>query len=231
MPDLSVVDNLLLSQSHGFLRRAAFAEQVCVSRRFGLALRPHACRTFRASGSVEIVKCLMRQPRLLVLDEPTAVLLPEEITGLLHVCERVAGERCGSSWSHTSSRKSGARAPGHSAAPQSRRRPSEAPAEIDRLVRAMIGRGPKDVAAAAAVGATPGEMALGLRRSRGDVVLRVAPAGATTACRGSTASTEVRRGEIVGIAGVGATARVTLPTCSRGEAKPLEAVSTWPQSR
>ena len=44
---------------------------------------------------VEIVKCLMREPRLLVLDEPTAVLLPAEIDALLDVCERVAARGCG----------------------------------------------------------------------------------------------------------------------------------------
>ena len=39
---------------------------------------------------VEIVKCLIREPRLFVLDEPTAVLLPDEIAALLDICRRVA---------------------------------------------------------------------------------------------------------------------------------------------
>ena len=43
---------------------------------------------------MEIVKCLMRNPRLVVLDEPTAVLLPAEIEGLLAVCERIAAKGC-----------------------------------------------------------------------------------------------------------------------------------------
>ncbi len=34
----------------------------------------------------------MREPRLLILDEPTAVLLPDEIRSLLGVCRRVAEE-------------------------------------------------------------------------------------------------------------------------------------------
>ena len=38
----------------------------------------------------EIVKCLMRDPKLLVLDEPTAVLPPGEIGALLDICRRVA---------------------------------------------------------------------------------------------------------------------------------------------
>src|ERR671921_76493 len=40
----------------------------------------------------ETVKCLAREPHLLVLDEPTAVLPPSEVHELLDLCRRVAGE-------------------------------------------------------------------------------------------------------------------------------------------
>src|SRR5206468_8841454 len=97
--DLSVVDNLLLGQSRGLLRRREFAAEVeRLSQTFGLALRPQSIVQDLSVGErqrVEIVKCLMRRPRLLVLDEPTAVLLPDEIDGLLAVCERVAASGCG----------------------------------------------------------------------------------------------------------------------------------------
>jgi simple sugar transport system ATP-binding protein len=97
--DLSVVDNLLLGQARGILRRREFASQVVqLSDEFGLSVRPRALVQDLSVGErqrVEIVKCLMRRPRLLVLDEPTAVLLPEEIDGLLQVCERVAKSGCG----------------------------------------------------------------------------------------------------------------------------------------
>ncbi len=213
VPDLSVVDNLLLGQSRGFLRRAAFAEQVMrLSEEFGLALRPEARVQDLSVGErqrVEIVKCLMRRPRLLVLDEPTAVLLPEEITGLLHVCERVAASGCGivlvthklAEIRRTAHRVTVLRL-GHVVAR------SEAPAEeIDGLVRAMIGRDPKDVAAAAAVGATPGEMAPrpATEPAAAEVVLRVARLGRRDddgVRRLDGIDFEVRRGEIVGIAGV-----------------------------
>ena len=58
-----------------------------------MQLSPHARIQDLSIGErqrVEIVKCLMREPRLLVLDEPPAVLLPAEIASLLDVCERVA---------------------------------------------------------------------------------------------------------------------------------------------
>jgi simple sugar transport system ATP-binding protein len=58
-------------------------------------LGPHRGSVGRERQRVEIVKCLMREPRLLVLDEPTAVLLPAEIASLLDVCERVAAAGCG----------------------------------------------------------------------------------------------------------------------------------------
>jgi ABC-type uncharacterized transport system ATPase subunit len=99
VPDLSVVDNLLLGQSSGRLRRAECADRIAaLSQRYGLALDPRARIQDLSVGErqrVEIVKCLMREPRLLVLDEPTAVLLPDEIAALLQVCRRVADEGCG----------------------------------------------------------------------------------------------------------------------------------------
>jgi simple sugar transport system ATP-binding protein len=98
VPDLSVVDNLLLGQSRGVLMRAACAKQVIeLSERYGLQLQPHARIDALSVGErqrVEIVKCLMREPRLLVLDEPTAVLLPQEIASLLAVCKQVAAQGC-----------------------------------------------------------------------------------------------------------------------------------------
>jgi simple sugar transport system ATP-binding protein len=44
---------------------------------------------------VEVIKCLLVEPRLLVLDEPTAVLPPAEVGSLLEICRRVAEGGCG----------------------------------------------------------------------------------------------------------------------------------------
>lgn len=99
VPDLSVVDNLLLGQARGVLRRRECADRIDeLSRRYGLSLSPHARIQDLSVGErqrVEIVKCLMREPRALVLDEPTALLLPDEIASLLDVCQRVAAQGCG----------------------------------------------------------------------------------------------------------------------------------------
>lgn len=98
VPDMTVVDNLMLGQTRGVLHRKAYARQVDrLSSEYGLAFDPSARIQDLSVGErqrVEIVKCLMREPRLVVLDEPTAVLLPAEIEGLLAVCERVAARGC-----------------------------------------------------------------------------------------------------------------------------------------
>ncbi len=96
--DFTVVDNLLLGQEKGILDRKACAARVrALGEQYGLPLDPFAKIEDLAVGErqrVEIVKCLMRSPRLLVLDEPTAVLLPDEIASLLEVCRRVASMGC-----------------------------------------------------------------------------------------------------------------------------------------
>ncbi|MDI3382234.1 ABC transporter ATP-binding protein [Xenophilus aerolatus] len=99
VPDMTVLDNLLLGQARGVLDRRSGAARIAAMReRYGLALDPLARVQDLSVGErqrVEIVKCLMREPRLLVLDEPTAVLLPQEIEALLAVCARVAQQGCG----------------------------------------------------------------------------------------------------------------------------------------
>ena len=98
VPDMSVVENLLLGQARGVLNRSECARQLeQLADDYGLALDPHARR-----GSVGRRAPARRdrqmpdpRPRLLVLDEPTAVLLPDEIEALLDVCRRVAAADCG----------------------------------------------------------------------------------------------------------------------------------------
>src|SRR3984893_1388062 len=92
--DMTVVDNVLLGRERGVLKRkecAAQLEKLAVE--YGLPLDPYARIEDLSVGErqrVEIVKCLIRDPSLFVLDEPTAVLLPDEIAALLDVCRRVA---------------------------------------------------------------------------------------------------------------------------------------------
>lgn len=97
--DMTVVDNLLLGQEKGILKRRACAEKViALGDEYGLTVDPYARIADLSVGErqrVEIVKCLMRRPKLLVLDEPTAVLLPDEIQALLTVCRKVAEGGCG----------------------------------------------------------------------------------------------------------------------------------------
>ena len=92
--DMTVVDNVLLGRERGVLKRRDCAEQLAkLAVEYGLPLDPYAKIEDLSVGErqrVEIVKCLIRSPSLFVLDEPTAVLLPDEIAALLEVCRRVA---------------------------------------------------------------------------------------------------------------------------------------------
>ena len=94
VPRMTVVENLMLGQARGILNRQAFAGRISdIADRFGFMLDPNAVVGELSVGErqrAEIVKCLMRDPKLLVLDEPTAVLPPAEIGSLLDICRRVA---------------------------------------------------------------------------------------------------------------------------------------------
>jgi ABC-type uncharacterized transport system ATPase subunit len=87
--NLSVLDNVMLGTEplwQPFSRRAAGAPRLlAVARRFGLQVDPDARVGTLSVGErqrVEILKALVRGARILILDEPTAVLTPQESEAL-----------------------------------------------------------------------------------------------------------------------------------------------------
>jgi len=87
--NLSVLDNVMLGTESLWRpfsrRRAARTKLMSTAKRFGLYVQPSA-RVARLSVGerqrVEILKALYRDARVLILDEPTAVLTPQESESL-----------------------------------------------------------------------------------------------------------------------------------------------------
>ncbi|GAA4421710.1 ABC transporter ATP-binding protein [Acidovorax lacteus] len=97
--NLSVLDNIVLGTEPLWLpfsrRRAARERLAEVSRRFGLAVEPDARVGSLSVGErqrVEILKALYRGARILILDEPTAVLTPQESEALFATLSQLVAE-------------------------------------------------------------------------------------------------------------------------------------------
>ena len=68
-----------------------------VSERYGLPLDPDRHIHTMSVGErqrVEIVRCLLQEPRLLIMDEPTSVLTPQAVLRLFDTLRRLAAEGC-----------------------------------------------------------------------------------------------------------------------------------------
>ncbi|MEZ5145488.1 MAG: ATP-binding cassette domain-containing protein, partial [Acidimicrobiales bacterium] len=88
IPALTVVENISLALPERGLRldRTALAARIAeASERFGLAVEPGAFVRGLSIGErqrVEILKVLLTGARLVILDEPTSVLAPQEVDAL-----------------------------------------------------------------------------------------------------------------------------------------------------
>ena len=97
VPIMSVTENIILGdEPRKGLRidmKAAREEVIALSRKYGLQVDPDAIIEDLPVGTqqrIEILKALRKDVDLLILDEPTAVLTPQEIDELLSVIRNLA---------------------------------------------------------------------------------------------------------------------------------------------
>ena len=92
---LTVAENIALALDER-TSPAALADRIrSVSESYGLPIDPHRLVHSMSVGErqrVEIVRCLLQSPRLLIMDEPTSVLTPQAVLTLFDTLRRLAAE-------------------------------------------------------------------------------------------------------------------------------------------
>ncbi len=89
---LTVWENVILGERIGLNATAARRRVREISERYGLDIDPDERVSDLSAGlrqRVEIIKCLRRDPSIVILDEPTSVLTPGESEQLFEVLRRV----------------------------------------------------------------------------------------------------------------------------------------------
>ena len=210
---LTVAENVALGLEHAPAMAELSRQIESVSSKYGLAVDPRRLVHTLSVGErqrVEIVRCLLQSPRLLIMDEPTSVLTPQAVQTLFETLRQLAGEGCSilyishkldeiKALCHTATVLRAGRVTGTC-------RPSQETPES--MARMMIG---KDLPVCEHGDAKPG----------GEVRLRLA--GLSHASENPFGTDlqdihlEVRAGEIVGIAGISGNGQQELLRAISGE--------------
>jgi simple sugar transport system ATP-binding protein len=93
---LTVVENIALALPPEPMRPLARRIEE-VSAAYGLAIDPRRAVHTLSVGEkqrVEIIRCLLQSPKLLIMDEPTSVLTPQETRLLFRTLDKLADEGC-----------------------------------------------------------------------------------------------------------------------------------------
>ena len=94
---LTVAENIALGLNDARDRVGLRDRIIAVSRTYGLPVDPDRVVHDLSVGErqrIEIVRCLLRNPKLLIMDEPTSVLTPQEAETLFTTLRRLAAEGC-----------------------------------------------------------------------------------------------------------------------------------------
>ncbi len=92
---LTVAENVALGMENPPPMRSLAARIREVSEAYGLPLDPDRLVGELSAGErqrVEIIRCLLQDPRLLIMDEPTSVLTPQEVEILFHTLRKLSSE-------------------------------------------------------------------------------------------------------------------------------------------
>jgi simple sugar transport system ATP-binding protein len=209
---LSVAQNVALALDDKTTPEKLAPRIVGVADRYGLPVDPHRLVHGMTAGErqrVEIVRCLLQSPKLLIMDEPTSVLTPQAVKQLFATLRRLAAE--GMSILYISHKLDEIRALCDNATVLRAGRVSGTarPREESNagLARLMVGI---DLSEQPSQPRLPGDVRLDLR---GFSMAARDPFG--TALR--RVDLEVRAGEIVGIAGVSGNGQKELLAALSGE--------------
>src|SRR5258707_950635 len=92
---ITVAENIALALPGAFDLKALAARITEVSQRYGLPLNPWRAVHELSVGErqrVEIVRCLLQSPKLLIMDEPTSVLTPQAVDQLFETLRTLSAE-------------------------------------------------------------------------------------------------------------------------------------------
>ena len=220
----SVLDNILLGATDASLhlhRREAADRVAAVGREHGLHVDPHALiwqLTVGQRQKVEILKLLYRGADLLLLDEPTSVLTPDEASDLYLALRRLAD--AGKYVVFITHKLHEVMAAADRVTVLRRGRVvaslERSEASIQKLGSLMVGASMPDLRSKGS--GKPGEIAL------------KAEGAQTKADRGTSGlngvTLDVKAGEILGIAGVAGNGQVELAECLAG-IRPLQQGKIW----
>uniref|UniRef100_A0A9E8CQ30 ABC transporter ATP-binding protein n=1 Tax=Bosea sp. NBC_00436 TaxID=2969620 RepID=A0A9E8CQ30_9HYPH len=94
---MTVIENIALGLDEAIDRDELKSQVAAILRSYSLPLDPEREVHTLSVGErqrIEIVRCLLQKPKLLIMDEPTSVLTPQEVERLFATLRQIAAEGC-----------------------------------------------------------------------------------------------------------------------------------------